>query len=92
MSKEEKQPTLPKIPLTSQQKHDLAVENVREKSGNFHKLFTSPIGVQVLKNLEDEFDKEEIFREGVPDGTAYNLGRRDVCVYIRQMIRLKENA
>lgn len=82
----------PPEPLTQEQKRALALDNVRRKSSDFHSLFTSPVGEKVLKYLEDEFDADEIFQAGVPDGTAYNLGRRDVIVYIRQMIRAKENA
>jgi len=79
-------------PLSKEEKRRLALDAVHLKAGDFHKLFTSPVGKKVLQYLEDEFDDDEIFRAGVPDGTAYNLGRRDVIVYIRQMIRLKENA
>ena len=82
----------PEVPLTQEQKKQLALDNVRRKSADFHSLFTSPVGEKVLQYLEDEFDKDEIFRAGVPDATAYNLGRRDVVVYIRQMIRVKEHA
>lgn len=93
MSKEDLQlATQPNVPLTQAEKVERAHENIRKKSREFHTLFTSPVGVKVLKYLEDEFDSLEIFQAGVPDGTAYNLGRRDVIEYIRQMIRVKENA
>ena len=79
-------------PLSQEEKKQALLDNVRKKSGDFHKLFTSPIGEKVLKYLEDEFDNEKLFVAGVPDETGYNLGGRDVIVYIRQMIRVKENA
>jgi hypothetical protein len=79
-------------PLTPAQRKELALDNVRKKSADFHTLFTSPVGEKVLKYLEDEFDKDEIFQVGDPHATAYMLGKRDVIVYIRQMIRVKENA
>ena len=88
MDKDSKQPE----PLTQEQKKALALDNVRRKSKDFHALFTSPVGVKVLGYLEDEFDLDEIFQAGVPDQTAYNCGRRDVIVYIRQMMRVTENA
>lgn len=69
-----------------------AIDKVVHKAGFFYRIFTSPDGSKVLEWLEDEFDKDEIFKAGEPDTTSYNLGRRDVIVYIRQMIRLKENA
>jgi len=78
-----------KKPLSKQQQ---AVDNVVHKSGFFYRIFTSPDGKKVLEWLEEEFDKDEIFAAGEPDTTSYNLGKRDVVVYIRQMIRLKENA
>jgi hypothetical protein len=73
-------------------KKQLAVDLVVSKSGYFYRIFTSPDGKKVLEWLEDEFDSDEIFTAGEPDTTSYNLGKRDVIVYIRQMIRLKENA
>ena len=73
-------------------KKQLAVDEVVRKSGFFYRIFTSPDGKKVLEWLEEEFDKDEIFAAGEPDTTSYNLGKRDVVVYIRQMIRLRDNA
>jgi len=73
-------------------KKQIAVDHVVRKSGYFYRIFTSPDGKKVLEWLEEEFDSDEIFAAGEPDTTSYNLGKRDVIVYIRQMIRLKENA
>ena len=81
-----------KKPLSKAEKRQLAIDEVVKKSGYFYRIFTSPDGKKVLEALEDEFDKDEIFQAGEPDTTTYNLGSRDVVVYIRQMIRLKENA
>jgi len=78
----------PKPPNKKQE----AVDKVVHKSGFFYRIFTSPDGKKVLEWLEEEFDMDEIFTAGEPDTTVYNLGKRDVVVYIRQMIRLKENA
>lgn len=78
----------PKPPSKRQQ----AVDQVVHKAGYFYRIFTSPDGKKVLEWLEEEFDADEIFTAGEPDTTSYNLGKRDVIVYIRQMIRLKENA
>lgn len=83
MDKQEEKP-----PSKKQQ----AVDQVVNKSGYFYRIFTSPDGKKVLQWLEEEFDSDEIFKAGEPDTTSYNLGKRDVIVYIRQMIRLKENA
>ncbi len=73
-------------------KKQVAVDKVVHKAGYFYRIFTSPDGKKVLEWLEEEFDADEIFTAGEPDTTSYNLGKRDVVVYIRQMIRLRENA
>lgn len=79
----------PKKPPSKKQ---IAVDKVVHKSGFFYRIFTSPDGKKVLEWLEEEFDMDEIFKAGEPNTTSYNLGKRDVIVYIRQMIRLKQNA
>jgi len=61
--------------------------SLRRKAALLANLFGSPVGTDALRVLEDEFDRENIMA-GDPYTTAYNLGRRDVVVYIRQMIRL----
>ncbi len=85
MDKDKQEPK----PRSGKQK---AVDKVVHKSGFFFRIFTSPDGKKVLEWLEEEFDSDEIFKAGEPDTTSYNLGKRDVIIYIRQMIRLKENA
>ena len=73
------------------QPRDAAHEALGKKAGNFHKLFTSPVGVEVLEALEEEFNPDVLL--GKTDAeTNYNCGKRDVVIYIRQMIRYKENA
>lgn len=68
-----------------------AVDALNVKAGDFHKLFTSPIGVKVLEALEEEFNPDVLI--GSTDAeTNYKVGARDVVIYIRQMIRYKENA
>jgi hypothetical protein len=66
-------------------------QKLRDKAAKFHRLFTSHEGEQVLKELEDEFDADDLFNEN-PYKTHYNIGRRDVIVYIRQMMRYEDNA
>jgi hypothetical protein len=70
---------------------EAAVKTLGKKAGDFHKLFTSPIGVKVLEALEEEFNPDILL--GKTDAeTNYKVGSRDVVIYIRQMIRYKENA
>ncbi len=68
-----------------------AMENLEKKAGDFHQLFTSPVGVKVLEALEEEFNPDKLIGSNNAE-TNYNVGARDVIIYIRQMIRLKENA
>ena len=70
---------------------EAALENLGKKAGDFHALFTSPVGVKVLEALEEEFNPDVLLASD-PHETSYNVGRRDVIIYIRQMIRYKENA
>ena len=69
---------------------EAARENLSKKAGNFHKLFTSPVGVEILEALEEEFNPDVLL--GKTDAeTNYNVGKRDVVIYIRQMIRYTDN-
>ena len=81
MAAEDKQPS----------KKEAAREALGAKATDFYQLFTSPVGVKVLKALEEEFNPDVLV--GKTDAeTNYNVGGRDVVIYIRQMIRYKENA
>ena len=73
------------------QPKEAALEALGQKAGDFHKLFTSPVGVKVLQGLEEEFNPDVLVGSSNAI-TNYNVGRRDVVIYIRQMIRYKENA
>lgn len=74
-----------------QQQHEAALEAVGKKAARFHKLFTSPAGKLVLKDLEDEFNPDVLLGKDDAE-TNYNVGKRDVYIYITQLIRYKENA
>lgn len=79
MDKEKKQPK------------KAAYEALNKKATDFHILFTSPVGVKVLESLEEEFNPDVLVGKSDAE-TNYNVGKRDVIIYIRQMIRYKENA
>ena len=64
------------MPLATQKKIELA-----------QKIFNTADGERFLKVLEDEFDRDNIFAPGDPYSTSYNCGRRDVVVYIKQLMR-----
>lgn len=65
-------------------------KKLREKAARFYRLFKTHDGEQVLKDLEDEFDADDLFNEN-PHKTNYNVGRRDAVVYIKQLMRYEEN-
>lgn len=75
----------------NKQPKEAAIEALGKKAGNFHKLFTSPVGVEVLQALEEEFNPDVLLGDSNAK-TNYNVGARDVVIYIRQMIRYKDNA
>jgi hypothetical protein len=75
----------------NKQPKEAALEALGKKAGDFHTLFTSPVGVKVLEALEEEFNPDSLIGKDDAD-TNYKVGRRDVVIYIRQMIRYKENA
>ena len=64
------------MPLATQKKIELA-----------QKIFNTADGERFLKVLEDEFDRDNIFTPDDPYSTSYNCGRRDVVVYIKQLMR-----
>lgn len=66
-------------------------QKLRDKAARFHRLFSSHDGEQVLKDLEDEFDQDELYDDN-PYKTNYNIGRRDVIIYIKQLMRFEDNA
>ena len=68
-----------------------AIESLEKKAKDFHQVFTSSRGVKVLEALEEEFNPDKLIGE-TDAKTNYNCGCRDVVIYIRQMIRFKENA
>ena len=71
----------------------VSVEDIRRKIR--HKgtaviaFMNNPIGKAVVKALEETFYDGEIFDEN-PYTTAYNLGRRDVVSYMKQLQRIEE--
>ena len=67
-----------------------AVEALEKKARRFHNLFTSPDGKRVMRDLENEFDLDEL-KGQTPHDSFHNVGRRDVITYIRQLIRYQEN-
>lgn len=63
------------------------ITEVRRKADLFKQLFSSEVGKSVLEVLTKEFHPDALFVPTDPQTTAYNLGRRDVIIYINQMLR-----
>ena len=55
-----------------------------KKSARVQTFMDSELGRAVIDALEAEFYHGELF-ENDPHKTAYNLGRRDVVVYLKQL-------
>lgn len=63
---------------------------LREKSADFHQLFTSKDGQKVLGHLRKEFGDVPLADTDNPNKTFFNLGSRDLLVYIESMIEAHE--
>jgi hypothetical protein len=63
---------------------------IRHKGVAIVEFMNNPIGKAVVEALEDTFCNVELFSPD-PHVTAYNLGRRDVVEYIKQLQRIKDN-
>jgi hypothetical protein len=66
-------------------------QKLREKAARFYRLFSTHDGEQVLQDLVEEFDADDLFHEN-PHKMGYNVGRRDVVIYIKQLMRYEDNA
>lgn len=63
-------------------------EELDRKAGIFKRTFLTKDGEQALQMLEDAFNDDDLFNAD-PHRTAYNLGRRDVVMYIKQLIKFE---
>ncbi len=59
-------------------------ERLAKKSARVQTFMDSELGRAVIDALEAEFYHGELFTDD-PHRTAYNLGRRDVVVYLKQL-------
>ncbi len=60
------------------------------KSELVHAFMNSEAGKALMEVLEDEFFNGDLFNPD-PNTTAYNLGRRDVVMYLQQLKRLRDD-
>lgn len=64
--------------------NDAALKILQDNVGCIQRVFSGPDGAEALKVLERAFDGDTL-RGETPEDTYYNLGARDVVVYIRQL-------
>ncbi len=62
---------------------------IRHKGADIVTFMNNPVGKAVVKALEETFYDGELF-DPDPYQTAYNLGRRDVVSYMKQLQRITE--
>lgn len=66
-----------------------AIDNIGRKADKIKMLFNSKAGEEVLKILEEECEPAKLHVPQDSHSTAYNCGKRDVVVYIKQMMRFQ---
>ena len=72
------------------QKKEQLEKQLKNKARHFLITFTSPSGEKVLEDLENELNPDVLIAS-TPHETAYNVGRRDAFIYIKQLMRYAEN-
>ena len=78
-------------PLKKRTTPDQIRDRIRVKGAKLVTFMNNPIGKAVVKALEEMFyDTDDLF-DADPYVTAYNLGRRDVVAYMKQLQRIAEN-
>jgi len=63
---------------------------IRVKGAALSNFMLSPVGKAAIEALEETFYDGDLF-DPDPYVTAYNLGRRDVVAYMKQLQRIKDN-
>lgn len=59
-------------------------KRLKDKASRIRMFMNSELGGEIIKALEDEFYHGNLYDKDV-NQTAYNLGRRDVVVYLKQL-------
>jgi hypothetical protein len=62
-------------------------KNLIRKSSLARKTFSTEEGKELLEILKNEFMPENLIGDDV-NNTYFNLGRRDVIIYIEQLMRV----
>ncbi len=65
-------------------------KRLKKKSAQVQMFMNSELGSEIIQALEEEFYHGELFNAD-PYKTAYNLGRRDVVVFFKQLKTWRNN-
>jgi len=69
---------------------DKVRKRLAKKSARVQNFMNSEIGKDLIDVIEDEFYHGELF-DNDPYRTAYNLGRRDVVIFLKQLLNWKDH-
>ena len=64
-------------------------KRIREKSAKFHEFLSNPVGKELIDIMIEEFDRDDL-RGANAKETYYNLGARDVVVYLKTLGRIHD--
>lgn len=82
----------PESPVkTAKTSLEIAKEKIARNAGVIRNVLASPDGEKMMKILEDAFYHGEMYSPD-PYRMAFNLGARDVVVYLRQLAKYGESA
>jgi len=69
---------------------DVVKKRLANKSARVQMFMSSELGREIIKVLEEEFCEGTLYALTDRD-TAFNLGRRDVVMYLKQLQRWKKD-
>ena len=77
---------------SEQQKRRIeAMKNrIRKKAATFGSFLNNPVGQELVNILEEEFYERDDLRGETVEDTYYNLGARDIVVYLRTLQRIND--
>jgi DNA-directed RNA polymerase alpha subunit len=68
-----------------------AKQELSRKAHMFRQVFNTDEGKKVLAVMEQEAEPDQMFSDN-PHRTSYNCGKRDMLVYIKQMLRYEDES
>lgn len=75
--------------MAQREKHEALRQKLNRKAAAVHQVLTTPAGQILMEALEEQFYHGAIFADD-PLKTAFNLGARDVVMYLRELCAFKE--